>query len=181
MSAPKRSSAGFYYPIGTLDDFQKWATTAFAERDRDESAGFATREKPTGEFIGSTRCMSISLLEIGSIWVIPCWQRTAVNTEAKYLMLSHAFETLGCIRVEFKTDASIRNLALPFCASAQNRRALSINTPSRRPGAPAILFTSASWMGNGRRSRKASKANYKPQVAKTCTSYRLRPSMSQRI
>jgi len=105
---PKRSSAGFYYPIGTLDDFQKWATTAFAERDRDESAGFATREKPTGEFIGSTRCMSISLLEIGSIWVIPCWQRTAVNTEAKYLMLRHSFETLDALNQ--KSRAAILRL-----------------------------------------------------------------------
>ena len=38
-------------------------------------------------------------------WITPAWQRSAVNTEAKYLQLSHAFETLGCIRVEFKTDA----------------------------------------------------------------------------
>jgi N-acetyltransferase len=36
---------------------------------------------------------------------VPAWQRSAINTEAKYLQLRHAFETLGCIRVEFKTDA----------------------------------------------------------------------------
>ena len=157
----------------TLDDFQKWATTAFAERDRDESAGFATREKPTGEFIGSTRCMSISLLEIGSIWVIPCWQRTAVNTEAKYLMLRHSFETLDALNQ--KSRAAI------LCLVAKEEGHFRINTPSHRPGASAILFTSASWLRNGRRLRKASKANYKLPVAKTCTSYRLRPSTSQRI
>ncbi|HKS96647.1 MAG TPA: GNAT family protein, partial [Terriglobia bacterium] len=38
-------------------------------------------------------------------WIATPWQRTAVNTEAKHLMLSHAFETLGCIRVELKTDS----------------------------------------------------------------------------
>jgi N-acetyltransferase len=43
-------------------------------------------------------------VEIGATWVAPAWQRTAVNTEAKFLMLQHAFETLGCIRVELKTD-----------------------------------------------------------------------------
>jgi RimJ/RimL family protein N-acetyltransferase len=44
-------------------------------------------------------------MEIGWTWIGKPWQRTAVNTEAKYLMLRHAFETLGCIRVEFKTDS----------------------------------------------------------------------------
>jgi RimJ/RimL family protein N-acetyltransferase len=44
-------------------------------------------------------------VEIGSTWVSPLWQRTAVNTEAKYLMFKYAFEELGCIRVELKTDA----------------------------------------------------------------------------
>ena len=44
-------------------------------------------------------------MEIGGTWVTPAWQRSAINTEAKYLQLRHAFETLGCIRVEFKTDS----------------------------------------------------------------------------
>jgi N-acetyltransferase len=44
-------------------------------------------------------------VEIGSTWIAPRWQRTAVNTEAKYLMLSHAFEVWKCFRVELKTDA----------------------------------------------------------------------------
>jgi N-acetyltransferase len=44
-------------------------------------------------------------VEIGWTWLAPAWQRTAINTEAKLLMLRHAFETLGCIRVELKTDA----------------------------------------------------------------------------
>jgi N-acetyltransferase len=44
-------------------------------------------------------------MEIGWTWIAKPWQRSAINTEAKYLMLRHAFETLGCIRVELKTDA----------------------------------------------------------------------------
>ena len=44
-------------------------------------------------------------VEIGSTWIATPWQRTVVNTEAKYLMLRHAFEVWGCIRVELKTDA----------------------------------------------------------------------------
>jgi N-acetyltransferase len=67
--------------------------------------------RKTGEFIGGTRFMNVELahrrVEIGGSWIAPAWQRSAVNTEAKYLLLRHAFETLGCMRVEFKTD--VRN------------------------------------------------------------------------
>src|SRR5262249_14527049 len=66
-------------------------------------------EQGSGCVAGSTRYMNIDKpnrrVEIGATWIGRPWQRTAVNTEAKYLMLRHAFETLGCIRVELKTDA----------------------------------------------------------------------------
>jgi N-acetyltransferase len=66
-------------------------------------------ERASGRVIGSTRFMNIDRanrrVEIGSTWIAPAWQRTAVNTEAKYLMLRHAFEVWKCIRVELKTDA----------------------------------------------------------------------------
>jgi len=69
---------------------------------------FATIEKSTGRVVGSTRFMNINgknrRLEIGGTWIARPWQRTALNTEAKFLMLRHAFETLKCARVEFKTD-----------------------------------------------------------------------------
>ena len=69
---------------------------------------FATVEQSAGHAVGSTRYMNIDhanrKVEIGSTWIAPAWQRTAANTEAKYLMLRHAFEPLGCIRVELKTD-----------------------------------------------------------------------------
>jgi RimJ/RimL family protein N-acetyltransferase len=66
-------------------------------------------ERVSGQLIGSTRFMNIDQpnrrVEIGSTWIAPAWQRTAINTEAKYLMLRHAFEQWNCIRVELKTDA----------------------------------------------------------------------------
>lgn len=70
---------------------------------------FATVERTTGRAIGSTRFGNIDRgnrrLEIGWTWIGRRWQRSAVNTEAKYLMLRHAFETLGAMRVELKTDS----------------------------------------------------------------------------
>ena len=97
------------YPMKTPGDFRKVIDKAFEEQERGESIVFATIERKSGRTIGSTRFIDYDAvhrrLEIGSTWIAPAWQRTAVNTEAKYLMLRHAFETLGCIRVEFKTDA----------------------------------------------------------------------------
>jgi RimJ/RimL family protein N-acetyltransferase len=62
-----------------------------------------------GEIVGSTRYMNIDpanrRLEIGTTWIARSWQRTFVNTHAKYLMLRHAFEELGCIAVEFRTHS----------------------------------------------------------------------------
>ena len=70
---------------------------------------FATVLAETGEAIGSTRFGNVSpehrRVEIGWTWLTPDQQRTRANTEAKYLMLGHAFETWGCQRVELKTDS----------------------------------------------------------------------------
>ena len=70
---------------------------------------FVTMERGSQRVIGATRFMNIEpahrRLEIGGTWIAKPWQRTAINTEAKYLMLRHAFEKLGCLRVELKTDA----------------------------------------------------------------------------
>jgi RimJ/RimL family protein N-acetyltransferase len=97
------------YPMKAPDDFQKLIDKAFDEQKRGESVVFATVERSSGRAIGSTRFMNIDRanrrVEIGSTWIAPAWQRTAVNTEAKYLMLKHAFEVWGCFRVELKTDA----------------------------------------------------------------------------
>jgi N-acetyltransferase len=97
------------YAMKTREDFQKLINKAFAEQERGESVVFATVERTSGQTIGSTRFMNIDRanrrVEIGSTWIAPAWQRTAVNSEAKYLMLRHAFEAWGCMRVELKTDA----------------------------------------------------------------------------
>ena len=97
------------YPMQTPEDFRKLIDQIFDEQQRGESVAFATVERASGQTVGSTRFMNIDRanrrVEIGSTWIIPAWQRTAVNTEAKYLMLRHAFEVWKCIRVELKTDA----------------------------------------------------------------------------
>jgi N-acetyltransferase len=93
----------------TRQDFEKSIDKAFDEQERGESVVFATVERSSGRAIGSTRFMNIDRInrrvEIGSTWIAPAWQRTAINTEAKYLMLRHAFEVWKCMRVELKTDA----------------------------------------------------------------------------
>jgi N-acetyltransferase len=97
------------YPMKTPEDFQRLIGKAFDEQERGQSVVLATVERKSGRVIGSTRYMNIDRVnqrvEIGSTWIAPAWQRTAVNTEAKYLMLRHAFEVWNCIRVELKTDA----------------------------------------------------------------------------
>jgi RimJ/RimL family protein N-acetyltransferase len=97
------------YRMKSREDFQQVVAKALDEEKRGESVVFATVERNSGRVIGSTRFMNIDRanrrVEIGSTWIAPAWQRSAVNTEAKYLMLRHAFEVWKCIRVELKTDA----------------------------------------------------------------------------
>jgi RimJ/RimL family protein N-acetyltransferase len=96
-------------PVRTPEEMSAYIATALEEQARGVSLPFALIEKASGCAIGSTRYGNIDRVhhrvEIGWTWVAPPWQRTAVNTEAKYLLLRHAFETLGCIRVELKTDS----------------------------------------------------------------------------
>ncbi|MGH9970807.1 MAG: GNAT family N-acetyltransferase [Pyrinomonadaceae bacterium] len=95
--------------LNNRDDMTAYVDTALREQQRGTALPFVTILKETGRVVGSTRFGNIDLdnrhLEIGWTWVGVPWQRTAVNPEAKYLMLRHAFETLSCIRVEFKTDS----------------------------------------------------------------------------
>lgn len=97
------------YRMQTLEDFQQLVAKGVQEQERGESVVFTTVESASGRVIGSTRFMNIDRnhrrVEIGSTWIAPAWQRTAVNTEAKFLMLRYAFEVWGCFRVELKTDA----------------------------------------------------------------------------
>jgi RimJ/RimL family protein N-acetyltransferase len=95
--------------VRTSAEMRAYIETALREREAGVSLPFVTIEQQGGQPIGSTRYMNIDRahrrLEIGSTWLSPASQRTAANTEAKYLMLRHAFEEMGCIRVEFKTDS----------------------------------------------------------------------------
>jgi RimJ/RimL family protein N-acetyltransferase len=97
------------YSMQTPEDFRRVVEKAMTEQQRGESVVFATVERTSESVIGSTRFMNIDRVnrraEIGSTWIAQAWQRTAVNTEAKFLMLQHAFEVWNCIRVELKTDA----------------------------------------------------------------------------
>lgn len=95
--------------IHTPQDMRAYIAEALEMQAAGSALPFATIEKSSGRAVGSTRFGSIDRadrrVEIGWTWVGRAWQRTAVNTEAKYLMLQHAFETLACIRVELKTDS----------------------------------------------------------------------------
>ena len=97
------------YRVSTAEDMTAYIQTALNHQAAGSALPFATVHAPSGQVIGSTRYMNIDLanrrVEIGATWIAAPWRRTAVNTEAKYLMLRHAFETLGCIRVELKTDS----------------------------------------------------------------------------
>jgi RimJ/RimL family protein N-acetyltransferase len=96
-------------PVRTRQEMLAYIQLALNEQQRGVSLPFAIVEKATSRPIGSTRYGNIDRthhrLEIGWTWVAGPWQRTPINTEAKYLLLRHAFESLGCIRVELKTDS----------------------------------------------------------------------------
>jgi len=98
--------------IETREDMARYVQEALAARQSLRAIPFVTvLAEPGGpaEVVGTTRFLNIDAgnrrVEIGATWIGRQWQRTRVNTEAKYLMLRHAFETWQCIRVEFKTDS----------------------------------------------------------------------------
>jgi len=94
--------------IKTSADMKGYIETALDEFRRGVSLPFVTIEKSSDKIVGSTRFGNIDAknrkTEIGWTWINPRWQRTFVNTEAKLLMLTHAFETWNYVRVELKTD-----------------------------------------------------------------------------
>lgn len=95
--------------ITTEDEMRSYVESALSDQSRGLSLPFATKLSESDKIVGSTRFGNIDApnrkVEIGWTWVDPQWQRSFVNTEAKLLMLTHAFEDWGCVRVEFKTDA----------------------------------------------------------------------------
>jgi RimJ/RimL family protein N-acetyltransferase len=95
--------------VGTREEMRGYIETALREQNAGGSLPFAVIHLGSGRAIGSTRYGNINLanrrVEIGWTWYGRGFQRSPVNTECKLLLLTHAFETLGMIRVEFKTDA----------------------------------------------------------------------------
>jgi len=101
-----------YMPVDasqTREAFHSWMEAALAAAEAGTEVPFATLDAGSGEPIGSTRYLALRPehrgLEIGWTWLAPSRWGKGANVEAKLLMLEHAFERLGCMRVEFKTDA----------------------------------------------------------------------------
>ncbi|HET7187844.1 MAG TPA: GNAT family protein [Gemmatimonadaceae bacterium] len=95
--------------VKDVGDMRRYVQTALDEQRAGTALPFVTIERATGTVVGTTRFGSAvhehARVEIGWTWIAPPWQRTGVNTEAKYLMLRHAFEVLKTRRVELKTSA----------------------------------------------------------------------------
>ena len=123
-------------------DVERWLEVTFAEHAAETRVQFATLS--TGEVVGSTSYMSLApehlRLEIGNTWLNPSAWGTGANTEAKYLQLRHAFETVGCRRVEFKTDAKNERAraalaALPAEFEGVHRKHMLVRGGERRDSA----------------------------------------------
>jgi RimJ/RimL family protein N-acetyltransferase len=100
-----------YMPYGPMlgePDIRSWVTTILRTAAAGTDVPFAVIHLASGRVAGATRYMDIRPahrgLEIGGTWYGADFRRTQVNTECKYLLLQHAFESLGCIRVQLKTD-----------------------------------------------------------------------------
>jgi N-acetyltransferase len=97
----------WYTSVPAPGNTRQYIEAALAQRDEQQAMPFVVREMASGEIVGSTRYLNVEAehrrLEIGATWYAPRVQRTALNTEAKLLLLAHAFETLHAIAVEFRT------------------------------------------------------------------------------
>lgn len=98
-----------YGEMNTEADMANWAKEILSRAERGTDLPFVVIHLDSDRVAGATRYLNIMPqdrgLEIGGTWYGLEFQRTAVNTECKYLLLQHAFETLGCIRVQLKTDS----------------------------------------------------------------------------
>ncbi len=95
-------------PPKTLEDSRAWIEEAVSETAAGRQVAFAIIHRGSGKAVGSTRLLDIRRpdrgIEIGWTWIGQAYQRSAVNTECKLLLLEHAFESLGAARVQLKTD-----------------------------------------------------------------------------
>jgi len=97
----------WYTHIAPPDKMREYVATALDMLERAGAMPFVVRENATGEVVGCTRYFNVDAtnrrLEIGHTWYAKRVQRTGLNTECKLMLLGHAFETLHCIAVEFRT------------------------------------------------------------------------------
>ena len=97
----------WYTSVPAPDKVGAWLDIALDMRERQGAMPFVVRDSARGDVVGSTRYFNVDAtnrrLEIGHTWYAQRAQRTAINTECKLMLLTHAFETLGCIAVEFRT------------------------------------------------------------------------------
>lgn len=95
--------------VPEAEGMRAYMERALERQARGTALPFVVLSKADNRIVGSTRFGNIEpahrRVEIGWTWYAKPWQRTAINTEAKYLLLRHAFEEMDCVRVEFKTDA----------------------------------------------------------------------------
>lgn len=109
----ERSTYGWSIVPGTIDEMAMVVRRLLADRDQRNAVPFATRHSDTSEIVGMTRFLTLrwyferdypDAVEIGGTFLSATAQRTAANTEAKLLMLAHAFDVWGVRRVDLKTD-----------------------------------------------------------------------------
>lgn len=97
----------WYTSVPAPESMGQYIASALTMREQAGALPFVVRERATGEVLGSTRYFNVDAinrrLEIGHTWLAKRAQRTAVNTECKLMLLTHAFEQLDCIAVEFRT------------------------------------------------------------------------------
>jgi RimJ/RimL family protein N-acetyltransferase len=97
-----------YKQPASVSEMEAWIAAALQAQERGVEVPFAIIDR-SSHALGSTRYLNITpkdrALEIGWTWLTVTARRTPVNTECKYLLLRHAFEALGAIRVQFKTDS----------------------------------------------------------------------------
>ena len=124
--------------------FDEWMRLSLAASEEGREGVFAVRARRADSVVGSTRFMAVRpadrVVEIGWTWFDPAVWRTGVNVETKLLMFRHAFETLGCVRVELKTDARNERsraamAALPAQFEGIMRNHMIVPTVGRRDSA----------------------------------------------
>jgi N-acetyltransferase len=130
--------------IRTRDDFAVWMDNALDEQARRIAAPFVTIEAESGRVLGSTRYGSLRpehrSLEIDWTWLNPAAWGTGANVDAKLLMLARAFDELGCVRVEFMTNARNERsraalAALPAEFEGIHRKHMIVRDGERRDSA----------------------------------------------